>query len=90
MSHQECLIFVAYLKYLKTLNGPRDRHTLATENLDAADVDTRDLKPHRPEPIRQRRKLPYTLEELLAQMTDDNSHAEIDTGPAVGSEVWWD
>lgn len=48
------------------------------------------LKPHRPEPVRQRRKPPYTLAELLAQITDDNCHEEVDTGPAVGSEIWWD
>jgi antitoxin MazE len=31
---------------------------------------------------------PLTLEELLAQVTDDNRHAEVDFGPAVGGEVW--
>lgn len=29
-----------------------------------------------------------TLEELLAKVTEENRHAEIDTGPAVGREVW--
>ena len=29
-----------------------------------------------------------TLEELLAEVTEENRHAEIDTGPAVGKEVW--
>ena len=29
-----------------------------------------------------------TLEDLLAQVTEDNLHGEIDTGPAVGREVW--
>ncbi len=29
-----------------------------------------------------------TLEELLTEVTDDNLHSEIDTGPAVGKEVW--
>jgi len=28
------------------------------------------------------------LEHLLAQVTEDNLHGEVDTGPAVGSEVW--
>lgn len=28
------------------------------------------------------------LEHLLAQVTDDNLHREVDTGPAVGGEVW--
>ena len=30
----------------------------------------------------------YTLEELVAQITPENRHGEIDTGPAVGKEVW--
>lgn len=29
-----------------------------------------------------------TLEQLLAQVTEDNLHAEIESGPAVGNEVW--
>jgi len=29
-----------------------------------------------------------TLEHLLAQVTEDNLHGEIETGPAVGREVW--
>lgn len=29
-----------------------------------------------------------TLEELLAEVTEDNLHSELDTGPAVGKEVW--
>jgi antitoxin MazE len=31
---------------------------------------------------------PLSLDELLAQVTDDNLHAEIDTGERVGSEIW--
>ena len=30
----------------------------------------------------------YTLAALLAGVTDDNLHREIDTGPAVGDEAW--
>lgn len=30
----------------------------------------------------------YSLEELLAQVTEDNLRQEIETGPAVGSEAW--
>lgn len=30
----------------------------------------------------------YTLESLLAGVTDENLHAEIETGQAVGQEVW--
>ncbi len=30
----------------------------------------------------------WTLEELLAGITQDNLHAEVDTGFAVGNEIW--
>ena len=30
----------------------------------------------------------YTLDELLAGVTDDNLHAEVDTGMPTGREVW--
>ena len=29
-----------------------------------------------------------TLEQLLSQITEDNIHHEVDTGPAVGEEAW--
>ena len=29
-----------------------------------------------------------TLELLLEQITEDNIHREVDTGPAIGEEVW--
>ncbi len=29
-----------------------------------------------------------TLEYLLAQVTDDNLHREVDTGPPMGNEAW--
>jgi len=29
-----------------------------------------------------------SLEHLLAQVTEDNLHGEVDTGPAMGGEVW--
>ncbi len=29
-----------------------------------------------------------TLEQLLTQVTDDNLHHEVNTGPAVGNEAW--
>jgi hypothetical protein len=34
-------------------------------------------------------KRKYSLEELLAGMTDDNRHPEFDWGKPVGKEVWW-
>ena len=30
----------------------------------------------------------YTLEELVAQITPENTHEEWDTGPPVGKEIW--
>jgi antitoxin MazE len=30
----------------------------------------------------------YSLEELLAEVTKDNLHREVETGPAVGNEAW--
>ena len=30
----------------------------------------------------------FTLRQLLAQVTEENLHHEVDTGPAVGGEVW--
>ena len=30
----------------------------------------------------------YTLDDLLARVTPDNLHGEVDTGPAVGDEAW--
>jgi antitoxin MazE len=31
---------------------------------------------------------PYTLDALLADVTDDNLHHEVSTEPAMGDEVW--
>jgi len=33
-------------------------------------------------------KHPFTLEQLLEGITPENRHQEVDTGPAVGGEVW--
>ncbi|MEM9951708.1 MAG: AbrB/MazE/SpoVT family DNA-binding domain-containing protein [Chloroflexota bacterium] len=30
----------------------------------------------------------YNLEELLAEVTEDNLHEEIDTGDILGNEIW--
>jgi len=37
---------------------------------------------------RKRRKRRYTLDELVAGITTENRHKEIDWGPPVGNEVW--
>jgi antitoxin MazE len=31
---------------------------------------------------------PFTLQQLLAAVTDENLHEEIATGPALGNEAW--
>lgn len=31
---------------------------------------------------------PISLRELLAEVTDENIHTEVSTGPALGNEVW--
>jgi antitoxin MazE len=36
-------------------------------------------------PVRQRR---YSLHELVAGITDENRHDEVETGPGVGNEAW--
>ena len=36
-------------------------------------------------PIRQPA---YDLESMIAEITDENLHAEVATGPAVGNEIW--
>ncbi|MGQ0686620.1 AbrB/MazE/SpoVT family DNA-binding domain-containing protein [Bradyrhizobium sp.] len=36
----------------------------------------------------QRRRRRYTLDELVAGITSDNRHGEIDWGPPVGNEGW--
>ena len=30
----------------------------------------------------------WTLEKMLAQVTEDNLHSEVETGPVVGREAW--
>jgi antitoxin MazE len=37
--------------------------------------------------VRPAERIP-TLEELVAQITPENRHEEIDWGPAVGKEIW--
>jgi antitoxin MazE len=30
----------------------------------------------------------YSLEQLLAEVSDENLHSEVETGTAVGNEIW--
>ena len=38
--------------------------------------------------IKPRKQKQYSLDELIAGITPENRHAEIDTGVAVGAEIW--
>jgi antitoxin MazE len=38
--------------------------------------------------VKTPRQQRYTLAELAAQITDENRHNEISTGPSVGNEAW--
>jgi antitoxin MazE len=38
--------------------------------------------------IRPCPELSFSLDELLARVTDENLHEEIDSGPPVGREIW--
>ncbi|MEA5594476.1 AbrB/MazE/SpoVT family DNA-binding domain-containing protein [Rivularia sp. UHCC 0363] len=38
--------------------------------------------------IQPKKRKRYSLEELVSQITPENSHGEIDSGVAVGNEVW--
>jgi antitoxin component of MazEF toxin-antitoxin module len=51
------------------------------------DGDPRPIDEDRPgdAPVRRRK---YTLDELLAGVTDQNLHGEIQTGSSVGAEAW--
>lgn len=53
------------------------------------DVKATDNNPHQRAKTRRTVKLPrLKLEDLVAQVTEENAHKEISTGPAVGNEVW--
>ena len=71
MSYKECLIFIAYIKYLRTSSVPRsaEGEPVVTSSVPscATNVTT---KPHRTPPPPRRRNPKFTLEELLAQMPD--------------------
>ena len=55
---------------------------------DKADVKATISKPHRRAKVRRTVKLPrLKLEDLVAEVTDENTHGEVSTGPAVGNEI---
>ena len=62
---------------------------LSQETDDPEHTNTATLKPHRPERVGRPAKLPrLKLADLLSQETDDPAPDEVNTGPAVGNEVW--
>lgn len=38
--------------------------------------------------VKTARQRKYTLDELLAQVTEENRHDEVDWGPPAGNEAW--
>ena len=71
MSYKECLIFIAYVKYLRTSSVPRSAEGKQVNASMVPSDAAKDVpnKPHRTPPPR-RRKPKFTLEELLSQMPD--------------------
>ncbi len=66
---QECVIFFAFLNYIKMPKEYRVsiEKSGCNEEMKSAVCD----KPHRPEPVRNRSKKPeYTLDDLLSQMPE--------------------
>ena len=73
MSYKECLIFIAYVKYLRTSSVIRSVGDTQVTALAAPSGATGNVpqKPHRtPPPPRRRQKPKFTLQELLSQMPD--------------------
>lgn len=53
------------------------------------DIKMASSSSHQRTKVRHKMKLPrLKLEDLISQVTEENAHREISTGPAVGNEVW--
>ncbi len=69
---------------LTKLNTP----LIPEECSDKADIKSINNEPNRRARARCTVKLPpLKLEDLVAQITEENAHKEISTGPAVGNEI---
>lgn len=56
---------------------------------DKADIKSMNSEPNPRARTRRTVKLPpLKLEDLVSQITEENAHKEVSTGPAVGNEVW--
>ncbi len=70
---------------LTKLNAPQ----IPEKRDDKEGVKAINGNPHQGAKVRRTVKLPrLKLEDLVAQVTEENAHKEISTGPAVGNEVW--
>ena len=70
-------------------NPPVQTHLPSQETNNPEHTDAVTLKPHRPEKVGRPATLPrLKLADLLSQETDDPASGEVDTGQAVGNEVW--
>ena len=70
---------------LTKLNAPQ----IPERGDDKEDVKAINSNPYQRSKVRRTVKLPpLKLEDLVAQITEENAHKEISTGPAVGNEVW--
>ena len=69
---------------LKQLNAP----SIPEKCRDKTDVKATISKPYQRPKVRRTVKLPrLKLADLVAEVTEENAHREISTGPAVGNEV---
>lgn len=62
---------------------------ISEECSDKADIKSINSESNPRAKTRRTVKLPrLKLEDLVSQITEENAHKEISTGPAVGNEVW--
>ena len=56
---------------------------------DKENIKATNSSPHQCDKVRRTVKLPrLKLEDLVNEVTKENAHKEISTGPAIGNEVW--
>lgn len=72
MPYKECLIFIAYVKYLRTSSVRRSTEDKQVNTSVVPSGAAEDIpgKPHRTPPPRRQQKPKFTLEELLSEMPD--------------------
>lgn len=67
---------------------PHTRITGGMTILSVRDVDSFQPRKQKAGRAATKKEREYTLEELVAGITDENRHQEVDFGPAVGNEAW--